>query len=121
MVQWFKHLTAAVLVSEEAWVGSLAPCSRLKDPVLLQLQRRSNPGPGISIGSRCSHKIKYKIKYEIVPKNIWQINTKHMTVLFLLEIQQLIFPSITVCKEAPYYSIKKDSIEKPAKDQMGNF
>ena len=32
VVQWVKCLTVVVWVTEEAWVQSLAQCSRLKDP-----------------------------------------------------------------------------------------
>ena len=39
MVQWVKNLTAAAQVTVEAQVRSLAWCSGLANPVLLQLQR----------------------------------------------------------------------------------
>ena len=38
MVQWVKNLTAAAQVIAEAWVQSLAWCSTLNNPALLQLQ-----------------------------------------------------------------------------------
>ena len=37
VMQWVNNLTAAAPVTVEALVQSLAPCSGLKDPVLLQL------------------------------------------------------------------------------------
>ena len=42
MARWDKNTTAAAVVAAEAQVGSLAPCSELKDPALppLQLWRR---------------------------------------------------------------------------------
>ena len=52
VARWVKNLTAAAQVKAEAWVQSLAQCSRLKDPALLQLQCRSqlrlrfDPWPG---------------------------------------------------------------------------
>lgn len=45
VVQWVKNMTAVAQVAAEAWVRSPAPCSELKDPVLLQLWLRFNLWP----------------------------------------------------------------------------
>ena len=49
-----KNLNAAAEVTAEAWVGSPAQSSRLKDLALLQLQLKFNPWPGTSIRG-CGH------------------------------------------------------------------
>ena len=60
MAQWVRNPAAVALVTEEAQVQSLAGCSRLKDPALLQLLGQncgsdSVPGLGTSICHRCGH------------------------------------------------------------------
>lgn len=53
VAQWVWNLTvAAVWVTTEAWVRSLAWCGGLKDLTLLQLWLRFNPGLGTSICHR---------------------------------------------------------------------
>ena len=69
MVQWVKDPTAAAPVSAETWVQSLAPCSRLKDPVLPQLQLIFNPWPRSSICCGCGHKIKKQNKIKQNPQS----------------------------------------------------
>ena len=54
MVLRVKNLNAAAEVTAEAWVGSPAQSSRLKDLALLQLQLKFNPWPGTSIRG-CGH------------------------------------------------------------------
>jgi len=55
VAQWVKNQTTMVQVAAEAQVQYLVWCSGLKDPVLPQLQCRSQlcsdltPGPGTSI------------------------------------------------------------------------
>ena len=52
VAQWVRNPTAVAWVTAEAWVGSLAQSSELKDPALPQLQGMSelrlrfNPCPG---------------------------------------------------------------------------
>ena len=45
MAQWVKTPTAAAQVAVEVWVRSLAWCSELKDPELLELQMGFSPWP----------------------------------------------------------------------------
>ena len=57
MVQWVKNLNAVAQVAEETQVRSMAQCSGLKDPALLQCCRMDSvPGLGMSICCRCGGK-----------------------------------------------------------------